>query len=166
LLHSVFPHQQAENPDLFGGFAAVTAVHVVVGVTVLGFNLAAGLLGGVSWYQHRPSVPFWYLLRIAQAAVVLEALLGMLLVFAGREASSDLHYVYGILPLLVSLLAEGIRAGAAQQELGDLDFDTLPADRQRTVALTIVRREMGVMAMSCIVIFLLALRAAEVSPLI
>ena len=144
----------------------MTAVHVAVGVAVLALSLAAGVLGGVSWYRNRPSVPFWYLLRAAQAAVVLQALLGMLLVFSGKEASSDLHYLYGILPLLVSLLAEGIRAGAAQQELGDLDFETLPEDRQRTIALTIVRREMGVMAMSCIVIFLLALRATEVSPLI
>ena len=144
----------------------MTAVHVAVGILVLALSLAAGVLGGVSWYQRRPSVPFWYLLRAAQAAVVLQSMAGMLLVFSGREAQSDLHYVYGILPLAVSLLAEGIRAGAAQQELGDLDFEALPPERQRTVALTIVRREMGVMAMSCIVIFFLALRAAEVSPLV
>jgi hypothetical protein len=144
----------------------MTAVHVGVGVMVLALSLAAGVLGGVSWYLRRPSVPFWYLLRAAQAAVVVQSMIGMLLVFAGREAASDLHYLYGILPLAVSLLAEGVRAGAAQQELGDLDFEALPPDRQRTVALTIVRREMGVMAMSCIVIFFLALRAAEVSPLV
>ena len=81
----------------------MTEVHVVVGAAVLLLSLAAGVLGGFNWYQHRPSVPFWYLLRTAQAAVVVQALIGMLLVFAGREASDDLHYVYGILPLLVSL---------------------------------------------------------------
>jgi heme A synthase len=144
----------------------VIAVHVAVGVLVVVLNLAAGVLGGVNWYRREPSVPFWYLLRAAQVAVVLEALIGMLLVFSGHEAADDLHYLYGILPLVVSLLAEGVRAGAAQQELGDLDFESLSPDRQRVVALTIVRREMGVMATSCIVIFFLALRAAEVSPLV
>jgi len=144
----------------------VIAVHVGVGVLVVVLNLAAGVLGGVNWYRREPSVPFWYLLRAAQVAVVLEALLGMLLVFSGHEAADDLHYLYGVLPLAVSLLAEGVRAGAAQQELGDLDFESLSPERQRVVALTIVRREMGVMAMSCIVIFFLALRAAEVSSLV
>ena len=133
---------------------------------VVALNFAAGVLGGINWYRREPSVRFWYLLRAAQAAVVLQALVGMLLVFSGYEAADDLHYLYGILPLVVSLLAEGVRAGAAQQELGDLDFESLPPERQRGVALTIVRREMGVMAMSCIVIFFLALRAAEVSPLV
>jgi hypothetical protein len=144
----------------------MTEAHIAVGAAVLILSLAAGVLGGVSWYLRRPSLQFWYLLRAAQAAVILQSLVGMLLVFSGREADSDLHYVYGILPLVVSLLAEGIRAGAAQQELAGVDFEALPPDRQRSLALVIVRREMGVMAMSCIVIFLLALRAAEVSPII
>ena len=83
-----------------------------------------------------------------------------MLVFTGHEAADDLHYLYGVLPLPVSLLAEAARAGAAQQEIGDLDFESLPEDRQRPIALAIVRREMGIMAVSCIVIFFLALRAA------
>ena len=66
-------------------------------------------------------------------------------------------------PLLVSLLAEAARAGAAERELGDLDFQTLPRDRQRAIALAIVRREMGIMALSAWVIFFLALRAAGTS---
>ena len=93
---------------------------------------------------------------------MIQALLGLALVFAGREAS-DLHYLYGGLPLLVSLLAEGARAGAAQQELGELDFRALPEERQQAIALAIVRREMGIMAVSCLVIFGLALRAAGTS---
>jgi hypothetical protein len=81
----------------------------------------------------------------------------------GHEAAAGLHYVYGILPLVVSLLAEAARAGAAQQELGDVDFDSLPRDRQRLLALAIVRRETGIMAASALVIFGLTLRAATTS---
>ncbi len=107
-------------------------------------------------------MPFWYLLRTAQAAVFAQAMIGIILIFLGHRAD-DLHYLYGVLPLLVSLLAETIRAGAAGQELVGLDFEGLPKDRQRRIALAIVRREMGVMAVSCLVIFFLALRAAASS---
>ena len=110
-----------------------------------------------------PLVPFWYLLRAAQVSVFVQALLGGLLVFTGHEPDDDLHYLYGILPLVVSFLAEGARAGAAERELGDVDFESLPAERQQSLALAIVRREMGIMAVSCGVIFFLALRAAGTS---
>jgi hypothetical protein len=140
-------------------------VHLVAAVGLLVLNLGAGLLGGVEWLRDRPSIPFWYLLRAAQVAVLVEVLLGGLLLVGGHEAD-DLHYLYGLLPLPVSLLAEAARAGAAQQELGDLDFEALPSDRQREVALAIVRREMGIMAVSCLVIFFLALRAAGTTPVL
>jgi heme A synthase len=138
-------------------------IHLVVGVGLITLNLAAFAVGGVAWIRNQSSIPFWYLLRAAQVAVFLQALLGGLLVFTGHEARDDLHYLYGILPLLVSFLAEGARAGAAQREIGDLDFESLPADTQQTVALAIVRREMGIMAVSCGVILFLALRAAGTS---
>ena len=140
-------------------------VHLVVGVAVVVSNLVAGVLGGVEWLRDRPSIPFWYLLRTAQTTVFIQVLLGGLLVVTGHEAADNLHYLYGILPLPVSLLAEAARAGAAQQEIGDLDFEALPEPRQREIALAIVRREMGIMAVSCIVIFFLAVRAATTSGL-
>jgi heme A synthase len=138
-------------------------VHLVVGCAVIALNLAAFALGGVAWLRDRSSIRFWYLLRGAQAAVFLQAMLGGLLVFTGHEPDDDLHYLYGILPLVVSLLAEGARAGAAERELGDVDFESLPADAQESLALAIVRREMGIMAVSCGVILFLALRAAGTS---
>lgn len=137
--------------------------HLVVGCVLIALNLAAFAFGGVAWLRDRASIPFWYLLRAAQAAVFLQALLGGLLVFTGHEAPDDLHYLYGLLPLFVSFVAEGARAGAAQRELGDLDFEALPAVEQESLALAIVRREMGIMAVSCGVIFFLALRAATTS---
>jgi len=143
----------------------MVAVHLVVGCSLIVLNLAAFAVGGVSWLRSRPSVPFWYLLRGAQGAVFLQALLGGLLVFTGHEPAEDLHYLYGILPLVVSFLAEGARAGAAQRELADLDgdFEDLPAEDQQSLALAIVRREMGIMAVSCGVILFLGLRAAASS---
>ncbi len=141
----------------------MTEAHLAVGTVLIALNLAAGAVGGVAWFRDRPSVPFWYLMRAAQVSVFVQATLGGLLVFTGHKAPSNLHYLYGILPLLVSFLAEGARAGAADRELRDVDFESLPADAQQSLALAIVRREMGIMAVSCGVIFFLALRAATTS---
>jgi len=141
----------------------VATVHLVVGCAVVLLNLAAFAVGGVAWLRDRSSIPFWYLLRTAQAAVFLQAMLGGLLVFFGHKPDDDLHYLYGILPLVVSFLAEGARAGAAERELRDVDLEALSPDAQQAVALAIVRREMGIMAVSCGVIFFLALRAAGTS---
>jgi len=141
----------------------VVAVHVVVGCALIALNLVAFAIGGIAWYRDRPSIRFWYFLRAAQAAVFLQAMLGGLLVFTNHEPDDGLHYLYGILPLVVSLIAEGARAGAAERELGDIDFEALPADSQQSMALAIVRREMGIMAVSCGVILFLALRAAGTS---
>jgi heme A synthase len=141
----------------------VAPVHLVVGCAVIALNLAAFALGGVAWYRDRSSTRFWYLLRAAQAAVFVQVMLGGLLVFTGHKPDDSLHYLYGILPLLVSLIAEAARTGAAERELGDVDFEALPADSQQSLALAIVRREMGIMAVSCGVILFLALRAAGTS---
>ena len=143
----------------------MVAVHIAVGCAVIVLNLCAGTLGGIAWYRNQPSVPFWYLLRAAQVSVFLQAGLGGLLVITNHKPADDLHYLYGLLPLLVSFLAEGARAGAAQRELGELDFESLPGETQQNIALAIVRREMGIMAVSCGVIFFVALRAAFTSGL-
>ncbi len=137
-------------------------VHLVVGVCLIAANLVAGVWGGIAWLQNRPTVGFWYALRIAQVTVALQALLGLALAFSGHHAD-ELHYLYGGLPLVISLLAEVIRAGSAAQELGDLEFRSLSEERQTQIASAIVRRETGIMATACLVIFLLALRAAGTS---
>jgi heme A synthase len=141
----------------------VVVVHLIVGCAVILLNLVAFALGGVAWLRDRSSVPFWLLLRAAQVSVFIQVMLGGLLVFTNHKPDDSLHYLYGILPLLVSLIAEAARTGAAERELGDVDFEALPADAQQELALAIVRREMGIMAVSCGVILFLALRAAGTS---
>ena len=143
----------------------MVGLHIAVGVLLIALNAAAGIVGGVAWYRNRPSIPFWYLLRAAQVSVFLQALLGGLLVVTNHEPKEGLHYLYGILPLVVSFIAEGARADAAHREVGELDYENLPPADQESLALAIVRREMGIMAVSCGVIFFLALRAAGTSGL-
>jgi hypothetical protein len=127
-------------------------------------NLAAGLWGAVAWAANRASVWFWYVLRAAQASVVAQVLFGAVLLVSGREATDGWHYMYGVAPLVVNLFAEGMRVGAAQREVPqDVDFGALSSGEQRTIALRIVRREMGVMTAACLLIVAFAVRAAQTS---
>jgi len=139
-------------------------VHIIVGVAVILGNAVTGVWGGASWYLRRPSVGFWYSLRVAQVVVVIQAAVGSVLLLQGREAVDGLHYVYGVLPVLVALVAEGGRIAASEHELEGLDLESLPRERQRAVAMAISRRETGIMAVSALVILGLALRAAFLSP--
>ena len=143
----------------------MVGLHIAVGMLVILLNLAAGAIGGWAWFKVRPSVPFWYLLRFAQFSVFIQATLGALLLITGHSAKEDLHYLYGVLPLVISFIAEGARLGAAQRELGELDIESFPPEAQESIAMQILRREMGIMAVSCTVIFFLAVRAATTSGL-
>jgi hypothetical protein len=66
-------------------------VHLIVGIAVIASNLVAGTVGGIAWLRSSPSIWFWYLLRVAQATVVLQVLLGTLLLLTGKEAVDGLH---------------------------------------------------------------------------
>jgi hypothetical protein len=139
----------------------VNTLHTIVGFVVIAANGLAGTWGGVAWLRRTPSVVFWYLLRVAQATVVVQVGLGLALVFGGRAPPDALHLVYGISPLVVALATEAMRVGAAQRELEDAgDLEDAPHAEQVAVARRVVRRETGIMAVGTLVILTLALRAA------
>jgi hypothetical protein len=140
---------------------ALTEVHLVVGIAVMVLNLVAGVWGVAAWAARRASVRFWYVLRTAQGAIVLQVLLGAVLLISGREAKDGIHYMYGSAPLLVNLFAEGMRVGAAQRELEEVDdFESLERRDQILLARRIVLREIGVMTISALLVTTLLLRAA------
>lgn len=135
-------------------------LHGYIAIAVLGLNLAAGIWGGLSWLVRRPAVYFWYLLRLAQAAVVAQVTLGAIMMVGGDEPADKLHLVYGILPLVVMIVAEGLRVGVAARIVGDRDIHKLDSEKQQEIAMQIVRRETGIMAVACLLIVALSLRAA------
>jgi hypothetical protein len=144
----------------------VTAVHITLGVAVVAVNLAAGAWGGWAWWQELPAPGFWPLLRAGQALVAVEAVLGGVLILAGEELPR-LHLVYGLTPLAVAFFAEQLRVVAAQAELdrrgleGRADVAALGEDEQRELVRAIVRREIGVMAASAMIVAVLGVRASE-----
>jgi hypothetical protein len=136
-------------------------VHLVVGIAVLATNLLAGVWGGVAWARRDPSVWFWYLLRVAQVVVVVQVTLGLILLATDHRTEDELHYAYGVSLLVVTVVTEGMRAGAAQHELeGVDDVEALTPDEQRAVARRVVLHEMGLMTIGALLVTTLALRAA------
>lgn len=138
-------------------------VHLYLGIAVLAANLIAGLWGVFAWLTRRPSVAFWYLLRVAQGAIVLQTVLGIALLLSDFKAGSDLHYLYGLLPLPLMLITEMMRVGAAHQVVGEIDYHKLPEDEARELAMKIFIAETRVMALGCLIIAALCLRAATTS---
>ena len=145
----------------------MSGVHAALALAVLAANLLAGGWGAVAWLRREPSVAFWYLLRIAQVVVVVQVVVGLLLVGSGRSAPDALHVVYGTAPLVVALVSEAMRVGAAQRELAEVgDIDALERSEQAAIARRVVRREMGIMAVGALAIVTLALRAAGTGGLL
>jgi hypothetical protein len=140
-------------------------VHLVVGVLCVALTGAGALWGGWCWYRVRQSPVFWWLLRGGQVMVVVEAALGGVLVVMGKH-ESNLHLIYGLLPLLVSFIAEQLRLASAQMVLDSRGFESsaavgkLPESEQRVVVIAIVQRELGVMALAAAVMCVLLIRAA------
>lgn len=140
-------------------------VHIAVGVAAIALTGAAALVGAWCYWRVRSSTWFWRLLRAGQAVVVVQVLLGGLLVLLGHKPQG-LHVLYGVLPLLVSLIAEQLRIASAQMVLeargheSAQEVGTLPADEQHVVVLSIVQRELAVMTLAAIVNVVLLARAA------
>ncbi len=142
----------------------MTAIHVVLGVALVVSNLAAGLWGAWCWWRVRDAPGFWPLLRVGQGLVMLQAVDGAVLLLTGEDLP-ELHLIYGLVPLGVSFLAEQLRLAAAdtvlaQRDLaGRADVEALPEPEQRELVRAIVRREIGVMAASALVVAVLGVRA-------
>ena len=137
---------------------------MVVGIAVLATNLVAAAWGAIGWARKeaRASIVFWPLLRAAQATVVVQVVLGLLLVARGASTPDGLHIVYGVSPLVVSLVSEGMRAAVAQRELeGVEDVDALERSEQVALAKRVALGEMGVMTIGALLILTLALRAYQ-----
>jgi hypothetical protein len=145
---------------------------VVAGaLAVATLNAVSGLLGAWLWYRHGRSTrravqAFWVLLRIGQASALIYALAVGVLAAAGSYSSDRLFYLYALLPLAVGFVAEQLRVASAQMILdrrGLADAQavgSLSEGEQRGIVAEIVRREVGVMGLSALVVVFLALRAA------
>jgi hypothetical protein len=140
-------------------------------IAVAAINSVSALLGLWIFYVGEPSLKgaraFWVTLRAGQGAALVLAIAVGSLAAAGHHAREQLFYLYALLPLAVAFIAEQLRAASAQAVLDQRGLSDapavgrLPADQQRGIVAQIVRREIGVMALSALVVAFLALRAAS-----
>jgi len=144
----------------------VKDVHVAVGIAAIALNAIACAYGAWCWREARAGPWFWRVLRSAQAVVVVQVVLGGVLVLTGPKPKG-LHVLYGVLPLLVTLIAETLRAAAAQMVLDQRGLDSakavgrLPDVQQRRIVVAIVQRELAVVTIAAAVVVVLLLRAAQ-----
>jgi hypothetical protein len=139
---------------------------------VAALNAASALLGGWLWHRGAPgpgersSNAFWVALRVGQGSALTLAVAVGSLAAAGKYPSERLFYLYALLPLGVAFIAEQLRVASAQtilEQRGLADAQAvgaLPEEQQLGVVAAIMRREIGVMALSAVVVVFLALRAA------
>ena len=100
---------------------AVSTLHEYVGFAVVGVFALGWIWGLGAWISKRgPGEGYWTWLAVAQVVAGLQAVLGIVLLLMGRRMVTSgtlggvLHYVYGLLPILLFVFAHVIaRAGNA-----------------------------------------------------
>jgi hypothetical protein len=152
--------------------AGMTDAVVAGALTVAVLNAVPGALGSWLWYRAMPidgraGRAFWILLRVAQGSALALVLAVGSLAAAGNYSSDSLFYLYALLPLAVAFVAEQLRVTSAQTILdqhgleGAAAVGALPEDEQHAIVAEVMRREVGVMALSALVVVFLALRAGS-----
>jgi hypothetical protein len=138
-------------------------VHAIVGIATLALNVVAAVWGGIAWIRTDPSVSFWYVLRVAQLSVVASVVLGVVRLLGGAKPPDKLHYVYGVAPLVIAVVTEAMRAGAAEREIDSVEGDPeeLPHREKVLLARRVVVREIGIMTVGVILVVTLLLRGVQ-----
>lgn len=139
---------------------------LVVSVLAAALALVAGLWGLWLWWRFDADDRYWLAVRATQLGALALALIAAVVWISGRHPDSWLFWLYTLMPVAISLIAEQMRIIAAEQVLerrgleGAADVGELDAAGQRGVVREIVRREIGVMTTAAFVIAFLALRVA------
>ena len=149
----------------------MTQAVVAGALVVAALNAISGLLGAWVWYRGaqdgpRSTAAFWVALRIGQGSALTLAIAVGSLAAAGKNPREGLFYLYALLPLAIAFVAEQLRVTSAQAVLDQRGLENaqavggLPEAEQQALLAMVVRREIGVMAVSALVVVFLALRAA------
>ena len=77
-------------------------------------NTVAALFGAWRWWTVSPSKAFWVLARAGQVLAIGLAALAGVLALTGFEPADGLFWLYALLPVAVSFVAEQLRLASAQ----------------------------------------------------
>jgi hypothetical protein len=141
---------------------AQTAEITAIVVATLNLLVAAG--GGWAWWRGETPKRLWWAWRVAQVSTTALAAVAGVAVITGYDPDDQLFWLYLLLPMVVSIIAEQLRIAAAQTVLDQHDLadaqavGDLPIAEQNAVVHAIVLREIGIIALAGVVIAFLALR--------
>ena len=141
---------------------AQTAEITAIVVATLNLFVAAG--GGWAWWRGETPKRLWWAWRVAQVSTTALAVVAGIAVVTGYDPVDQLFWLYLLLPMVVSIVAEQLRIAAAQTVLDQRDLadaqavGRLPVPEQNDIVHAIVTREIGIIALAGVVIAFLALR--------
>lgn len=122
------------------------------------------LVGGWAWWRSSGAGLFWGMWRATQVATTVLAAVALVAAITGLDPESGLFWLYMLLPIAVSIIAEQLRIATAQYVLEKRDLEDAQAVgrleplQQREIVLQIAGRELATAALACAVIAFLALR--------
>src|SRR4051812_5162143 len=94
------------------------SLHSIFGLVVAAAFLAVAGLGWWRWRRFEPSDAFWRGLRAAQVLYLIYLAIAAVRFFSGERPRDDLYWIYALLPLAVSFMAEQLRVSSAAPGLG------------------------------------------------
>jgi hypothetical protein len=116
------------------GGSAVSAVHRILGFFVVGVFAVGWIWGlGAKLVRREPGALYWRWVALAQVAAGLQAIVGLTLLAMGGRVSGGLggvlHYVYGLLPLLLFFIAHVVARS------GDMSFVGIRGSQGEPIAI-------------------------------
>ena len=133
-------------------------------IVVAAIALVTALVGAWVWWRSSGATLFWGMWRATQAATTGLAAIALVAAITGLDPRSGLFWLYMLLPIAVSIIAEQLRIATAQYVLDRRDLEDAQAVgrldpvEQREIVLQIAGRELATAALACVVIGFLALR--------
>ena len=133
-------------------------------IVVAAIALVTALVGAWVWWRSSGATLFWGMWRATQAATTVLAAIALVAAISGLDPRSGLFWLYMLLPIAVSIIAEQLRIATAQYVLDRRDLEDAQAVgrldpvEQREIVLQIAGRELATAALACVVIGFLALR--------
>jgi len=133
-------------------------------IVVAAIALVTALVGAWVWWRSSGATLFWGMWRATQAATTVLAAIALVAAITGLDPRSGLFWLYMLLPIAVSIIAEQLRIATAQYVLDRRDLEDAQAVgrldpvEQREIVLQIAGRELATAALACVVIGFLALR--------
>ncbi len=112
----------------------MSAVHRILGFFVVGVFAVGWIWGlGAKLVRREPGALYWRWVALAQVAAGLQAIVGLTLLAMGGRVSGGLggvlHYVYGLLPLLLFFIAHVVARS------GDMSFVGIRGSQGEPIAI-------------------------------